>query len=99
MKILSRRGIQTPFLKDAYACAIEPEEQESCDRTRFIPELLVPVPLDKGNAGSGDEIVVSPKISPGFLPSIIVIWLFSNSKTALYMYNVFKYQVPKLQFL
>ena len=37
--------------------------------------------------------------SPRILQSIIVIWLFSNSKTALYMYNVFKYQVPKLQFL
>ena len=55
-EILSRRGIQTPFLKDAYACAVEPEEQESCDRKRFIPELLVPVPLDKGNAGAGNEI-------------------------------------------
>ena len=43
--------------------------------------------------------LVSPKISLGFLQSIIVIRLFSNSKTALYMYNVFKYQVPKLQFL
>ena len=40
VKILSRRGIQTPFLKDAYSCAVEPEEQESCDRKRFIPELL-----------------------------------------------------------
>ena len=43
--------------------------------------------------------LVSPKISLGFLQSIIVIWLFSNSKTALYMYNVFEYQVPKLKFL
>ena len=46
--------------------------------------------------------LVSPKISPGFLSSsssFIIIWLFSNLKTALYMYNVFKYQVPKLQFL
>ena len=38
-----------------------------------------------------------PKISLGFLQSIIVIWLFSNLKTALC--TVLKHQVAKLQFL
>ena len=38
----------------------------------------------------------SPKISVGFLQSIIDIWLFSNSKTALC--TVLKYQITQLQF-
>ena len=33
------------------------------DLKRFIPEPLVPVPLDKGNAGSGNEIVAGKIIN------------------------------------
>ena len=48
----------SPFCQDAYACAVEPMTRILSSEIALSQSLSFPVPLDKGNAGSGNEIVI-----------------------------------------